>query len=420
MAALRPVLSWKASIARSWSTYGQTSTQNVGTIFSQQVFSISKSATDTASLQLLADQVIYAGGRSRMAVDVAKEVVLATRANLVAIEQEVLYRAVTAFMEIRRTSEALALRENNVKVITQELRAARDRFDVGEVTRTDVALAEARLASAKSALAAAQGNLVSAREEYIAAVGHAPRGLVAPAGLPNLPENVDDARAHALREHPQMVAMRHQVSAAELGVAIAEGAKMPTVSVGTALTYSGDVGKRDFTRSGSLTIGAQGPIYSGGALEAAVRKARASRDAQRGSQHVVQSDIIRNVGNAYVQLNVARANRSSFESQVRAATVAFRGVREEAKLGARTTLDVLDAEQELLLARTNLSSAQVDEAIASYAVLGTMGLLTADALHLDVPRFDPEAYYNQVRRAPATYSRQGRDLDRVLRALGEK
>lgn len=422
MASLRPVLSWQGSVERSWGTGG--SVQRVGAIPAlgipgQEMLVVGKTVDKTASLRLILEQVLYAGNRNRLGVDAAKEAVLATRSGLISIEQQVLFRAVSAFMEMRRAYESVALRENNVRVIRQEVRAARDRFEVGEITRTDVALAEARLSAAQSALAAAQGNLVAAQEEYIAVVGHKPGNLVSPRSLPTLPGDVDTAKARAVRQHPEMHRAQHQVAGAEIGVLIAEGAKQPTVSLSGSLNYSSDIGGRDFSRGGSIGVTAGGPIYSGGALASQVRQAKAQRDAARGNLHVIQRDVIQNVGNAYVQLRVARASRASFESQVRAATVAFRGVREEAKLGARTTLDVLDAEQELLDARNSLISSQVDEAVAAYAVLASMGLLTAEALQLDVPSFDPEAYYNMVKTAPAGVSRQGRELDRVLKALGK-
>jgi len=201
---------------------------------------------------------------------------------------------------------------------------------------------------------------------------------------------------------------------------IAESVKKPTVTLQGRYGVTENFDNSAYNRGGSITLGASGPIYSGGALDASIRQSVANRDAARGQLHVVRLDIEQNVGNAYANLRVSRANRTSFEEQVRAATVAFRGVREEATLGARTTLDVLDAEQELLNARASLISAQVDETIAAYQVLSSLGLLTADALKLDVPQFDPSAYYNLVKTAPINRSKQGAELDRVLRALGKE
>jgi outer membrane protein len=304
-------------------------------------------------------------------------------------------------------------------VITEELRAARDRFAVGDITRTDVALAESRLAAAESNLASAEGQYMAAVEEYRASVGKRPGALVAPAGLPRIPGDAEQAKAVAVRQHPDMIRVQHLVTANELGIAIAEAAMSPTLSLRGAMNLTENLDTDAASRTGSISLQAGGPIYQGGRLSALVRQAMARRDDARGNLHVVRHNIQQNVGNAYVQLTVARASRAASEAQVRAATVAFRGVREEATLGTRTTLDVLDAEQELLNARANLISAQVDETIAAYSVLASLGELTAASLQLNVPQYDPASYYNLVKAAPVK-SRQGADLDRVLRALGKE
>jgi len=154
-------------------------------------------------------------------------------------------------------------------------------------------------------------------------------------------------------------------------------------------------------------------------LNSLVRQAVANRDATRGQLHQVVDQVSQNVGNAYAQLRIARASLESSDRQVRAATVAFRGVREEAALGARTTLDVLNAEQELLDARSRRISAQVDESIAAYRVLSSMGRLTTTDLRLNVQQYDPVSYYNLVKDSPSNLSKQGEQLDRVLQSLGK-
>jgi outer membrane protein len=422
IAALRPVVSWTGDLTRNFGTTGVSTPVTTfvgGTPVTTNEIVTNGSAATTTSINLLAEITLFDGGRNRLGIEVAKEAVLATRSGLISAEQQVLLRAVEAFMEMRRSTETVALRRNNVRVIGQELRAARDRFEVGEVTRTDVALADARLSAARSSLAAAEGQLQIAIEEYRAVTGRKPGNLVAPRGLPRIPSNVDQAKAIALRDHPEMLRAQRLVTVNELGIALAEAAMSPTVTLSGRYGVTENIGARDFNRGGSIGLNARGPIYSGGALNSAVRKARAERDAARGSLHTVRQDIAQAVGNAYARLRVANASRGAFEDQVRASTVAFRGVREEAKLGARTTLDVLDAEQELLDARANLVSAQVDEMVAGYAVLFTIGQLTADDLGLAVPRYDPAEYYNLVKDAPASLSKQGRELDRVLRAIGK-
>ena len=365
-----------------------------------------------AGLQLSAQLTLYDGGASQLAIEAQKELVLATRESLLGVEQQVLLRVVEAYMEVRRSSEFVALRQNNVRLITQELRAAQDRFDVGEITRTDVAAAEARLALARSQLAAEEGGLVRAIAEYVAAVGRRPGNLsvVSPAPLSH---SIPEARALALRSHPAVLEAQRNVTVAELNIARAEAAVRPNVTLNGSIRVD-----QDGNDTESIGINVGGPIYQGGRLSSAVRDAMARRDAARAGLLVTAQQIEQNVSNAYSFLEVARASRDASERQVRAASVAFQGVREEATLGARTTLDVLNAEQELLNARANLISAQVDEVIASYAVLSAMGQLTAEKLRLNVQLYDPAAYYNLVRDAPTVTSEQGRALDRVLEAIG--
>ena len=306
-----------------------------------------------------------------------------------------------------------------MRLITQELRAAQERFEVGEVTRTDTSLAEARLAAARSQLAAAQGALTVAREQYLAIVGRTPGALQPLRSLPQFPTSVDEAKAIAVRSHPQVKSVQHQVAASELNILRAEAAMKPTVRLSGRLTVTEGLDTDRFTRGGSIGLEAGGPIYQGGRLTSLVRQSMANRDSARGQLHQVIDQVSQNVGNAYAQFRIAQASLESSDRQVRAATVAFRGVREEAALGARTTLDVLNAEQELLNARSARISAQVDEGIAAYRVLSTLGRLTATDLKLNVQQYDPVSYYNLVKDGPIQKSQQGQQLDRVLKALGK-
>lgn len=397
LAALRPVITWQTQAVYA-------STAGTGQSLSDDL---------SGSISVSASLLLYDGGAGDLATQAQKELVLQTRQGLVQVEQQVLFRTVAAYMEVRRASEFLALRRSNVGLIDQELRAARDRFEVGEVTRTDVALAEARRAAARSELAAAEGALAQSVEEYRAAVGRAPGRLdvVSPA---QLQQSREAARDFAVRRHPDVLGAQHGVSAAELNILRARTALEPNLSL------NGTVGlnnQGDSTQRLSLTYG--GTLYQGGQLQSVIRQAQARRDASRANLLVVTQGVSQNVGNAYAVLRVAQASREASRLQITAARTAFRGVREEATLGARTTLDVLNAEQELLDAQANAISAQAEEVIASYRVLAAMGLLTAEHLNLGVQLYDPAAYYNLVGNAPATLSRQGQALDRVLEAIGE-
>ncbi len=370
----------------------------------------------SASASLSASMLLHDFGRSQLGVDSAKETVLATRAALVDIENTVLLNTVTAFLAVRRSDAFVELRQNNVRLLTEQLRATRDRFEVGEVTRTDVSLAEARLAAARSGLAAEQGGLAQAREQYKAVVGVYPGRLAAPPRTPAIPGTEEAARGIARQYNPQVVQVQHQVKAAEIGVERAARSIYPTLEASGSFGIDEDGDDRT-----SLGITLSGPIYQGGAIVSGLRKAQASRDQVRALLYSTGLLVDQQVGNAYANLAVAIASIDASDRQVRAAQLALEGVREELQLGARTTLDVLDQEQELLDAQTSRVSAAVDRQVAVYQVLDSMGKLTAEGLGLNVPIYDPAAYYNAVKDAPLhNVSPQGKKLDRVLKALGRE
>lgn len=406
MANLRPVIQYTASYGRNVSQL----TAGGATL----------SAFTSAGFEVTASVVIWAGGRGKMLLEVAREQVLATRAALVNVEQQVLLSAVSAYVDVRLQQEIVALRESNVRVITQEQRAARDRFEVGEVTQTDVSLAEAALAASKANLAAAQGALMVARERFKATVGHYPGKLAALPKTPSIPKTLEEAKSVAERSHPVVTQAQHQVKAADLNVKIAGTSFEPTFSGNVGVTHSFEgqrFGNTDTTDYG-LGLQMSQTFYAGGKNAATYRKALAGKEqAQAGLlQTVVQ--VSEGVGQAWAQLAVAHASIEAGRQQVQASQKAFDGVREEAKLGARTTLDVLNAEQDLLSARASRLEAEANRYVGIYQVLSSMGLLTADHLGLGVPSFDPEAYYKAVKDAPA-HSAQGKALDRILKSIGD-
>jgi outer membrane protein len=409
-AALRPIISYTADVTRN---FGDAQSRNVLT----GIGTTNNLEQTVLSTGLVGELLLYDGGSSVLAREAAKETVLATRQQLISLEQSVLLRAVQAYLTVVATREAVSLRQNNLRLLQQELQAAQDRFDVGEVTRTDVAQAESSLAEARSGLATAQGNLLQANEEYRNVVGRTPGALNPLPQLPQINRSLEDARAFAVRTHPDLRAAQHQVAAAELNIDRAEAALNPRITANAGLGISDSTSGNDFTRSGSIGIQLGGPIYQGGALSSGIRRAMATRDAQRGNLLEVQKTVSQNVGNAYAALSSQRASLEASEERIRAARIAFEGVREEAALGARTTLDVLDAEQELLDAETSRISAEANLYIAAYAVLQSVGRLTAQELNLNVQIYDPAAYYNLVKDAPVPSSRQGQQLDQVLRSL---
>ncbi|MGV6838716.1 MAG: TolC family outer membrane protein [Planktomarina sp.] len=394
-ASLRPVINWVAQVQ-------------------SQRLTEPGITTDTSSITLSAEWLLYDFGRTDLRVESLKETVLATRAQLVGIEQNVLLQAASAYLNYSRAVDAEALRQSNVKLIAEQLRAAEDRFDVGEVTRTDVETAKARLAAANAQLAQAAGDRVRAAAEFQRAVGHKPGTLSTPAGLPRLPSSVNAALSAARKNHPDMIATKHQVTASELVVQQAELARRPQLKLSLSATENNTDGTGLI---GSIGATASGQLYGGGAISSQQRQAVARRDAARSGLLVTGQIVDQNVRNAYVLLEVARASAAASDRQIRAASVAFRGVQEEATLGARTTLDVLNAEQELLDARTSRLSAGMDEQIAAYTILAATGQMTAKALNLGVKTYDPTEYYNMVNGGA---SERGNALDRVLRSIGGK
>lgn len=394
ISALKPVIAFSAAAT--------------GTNANSNSFDYSASGTLSAQITL------YDNNRSRLGVEAAKEAVLAGREGLVLAEQQILFRAIDAYLNVRRQRQLVSLRNNNLTLLNRELSAAQDRFDVGEVTRTDVALAEARMASARGDLASAQGALSRAIAEYANAVGRKPGDLQAVKPVPSPAKLVAAAVEFAQRNHPSAKRAQREVTVAELNVARAEAA------MGSTVTLTGRIGiDDDFDTTETARIELSQPIYQGGRLSSLVRQAQARRDASLTNVLVASNDVRQSVENAFADLSIARAQIESAERQVRAAQTAFNGVREEAKLGARTTLDVLDAEQELLNARTQRISALIDERRASYGVLVSMGVLTADYLKLGIQTYDPAGYYELVKDSPARKSKQGQQLDRILKGLNK-
>lgn len=374
--------------------------------------------TSNASASLVAEYLVYDGGARRFAVEAAEETVLATREQLVALEQQVLLDAVTAYMNVWRDIQVVGVRERNVRVIIQQLRAAQDRFEVGEDTRTDVAQAEAQLATARSQLAGAQGALDISRELFNLAVGRYPNGLSSPGSLPNTPRTEAAAQALARQQHPAIRALQHEVTAAELGIEQARAGIRPRLSLEGRATETFESPTFEGT-SATIGLTLTQPIYRGGQLLSLERQSRAQAAAVRfGLNQQVRLNL-QGVGNAWALMNIASAQIQAADQRIAAAELAFAGVQEEASLGARTTLDVLDAEQDVLDARISRIEAQTDLYLSSYQLLSASGLLTVQALNLNVPEYDPSAYADMFSNAPSRVnSPRGAQLDSMLERIG--
>lgn len=377
-AGLRPQASADASYGLGWD-----SNPNFGRPDSSDPFAAGVSVS----------QPLYDGGRTLNSVRARSADVLAARARLTQLEQTVFFDVATAFLDVRRDIEREQLARNNVRVIAEELRASEDRFSVGEVTRTDVSQARARLAESNANLASATGQLERSRQNFRALVGLEPVNLGAPPAMPPLPQSLEEARTIALETHPLIAAVRADESAASSDVRAAIAALLPTLDAVASVDFSDDLvfkdGDGDDTLSATLGLRATVPLYQGGAEYSRIRQSQAQVSEARANILAEGRERQRVAEAAWTELLVARANIRSTTEQVSAAQLAFEGVREEAIVGSRTTLDVLDAEQELLDARTRLVESQRDEAVAAYGLLSAIGALTAADLNLDVARYDP-------------------------------
>ena len=402
VATLRPTLSYFAQTQLVDNEAGDSPLDDGGT-------------NRTTSFGIDLSWTLFDWGQRAFQIGGAKETVLATRWLLTDLEQDVLGQAVDAYLQLALAVRTVDVRESNLRLLQTQLQASRDRFEVGEVTRTDVAIAEAALAGAQSELAAARGQVDISRELYRQATGSLPgSSLSALPPSPSIPPTAEGAQALAVQIAPTIKALQHQIVGADLGVQVAEASRRPSV------TLNGQIAETEGRGARGVTLRAGGPIYTGGSLASNVRQATARANALRAQLANEARTVTFQVGQAYAQLMVAKSQLMASEEQVRSAQLAFEGFREEALLGARTTLDVLDAEQQLLDARVARLQADTNVEGAVYDVLGAIGLLTTEHLGLSVERYDPDAYYQAVRTAPATLPRsdRGNRRDRVLKRFG--
>ncbi|WP_417598899.1 TolC family outer membrane protein [Pararhodobacter oceanensis] len=387
----------------------------VSTAMATRGTSTGYSTTYSMNFALSVSATLFDFGRSRMAVEATREQVLSARAGLVAVEQNVLFDAAQAYMSLFSEMQTVELQRNSVSVIEEQLRAARERFELGDSTRTDVAIAQARLAAARSGLAAAQGNVAVAREQFNLVVGRYPGSLRQPPRLPTLPSSLAAAQDIARRFHPAITQAQHQVTAADLATEIAGTQRMGTVTGGLT-AQSTIIGSSSDTDSLSANMRYAVPIYNGGRLNSAERQAVARGEAQRAALHQMVATVQQAVAANWSQLQVARATLAAGDLQIEASQSAYDAVRAEVELGSRTTLDLLNAEQELLDARSARIQASTTVQVAAYALLNSMGQMTVEALRLGIPTYDVEAYGAGLRGGSprATPSEQGIRLDRIM------
>jgi outer membrane protein len=341
-------------------------------------------------------QTLWDGNRTANNVRAAESSVLMARETMRNAEVTTLQQAATAYMDVLRDAAVVELRRANIKVLEVQLQQTRDRFQVGEVTRTDVAQAESSLATGKADYAVAQATQDASVASYRRLIGVAPKQLQPAQPIEKLlPPTLDESIALGLAEHPQILGALHQVDVAESNVKVAEGALLPSAAVQGSLQQQTDVsGYPNYSQASVSVVGQINiPIYQGGAEYAAVRQAKERVGQARLGVDSARIVIRGAVATYWGQLQSSRAAIVAYQAAVKAAEVALNGVREEAKVGQRTTLDVLNAQQTLLNTRVQLVTAQHDRVVASYNVMAAIGRLSAESLGLGVSAYDPNVHY---------------------------
>lgn len=351
---------------------------------------------DDLSIQM--KQPIFSGFSTVQAVNAAKSQVRAGRQGLVNAEQGILLDAVASYMDVVRDKAVLDLRENNEKVLKEHLKSYRKRYKVGNLTRTDVAQSEARAEGATAARIAAEGNLKVSQANFFSIVGLDPDGLEDVAEFKqNLPATLDEAIDYAMDHNPQIKAAKHAKDAAEYTVKSKKGELLPQVDMTAAAGHQHEqmtVDKGDYWQvKANLTV----PIYSAGADYASIRQARQNENKAKIVWDKTVQDVRAGVISAWEYYTASKAQLSSIETQIKASKMALDGVIREAKVGSRTVLDVLDAEQEHLNNQVSLVRTHRDAIVSGYALLAVIGRLNPADLGLSVKPYDSTEYYEDVK-----------------------
>lgn len=370
--------------------------------------------TDSVSATVSLSQTLYSGGRIARGIDAAEAGVLSGRETLRSIEQQVLAAVIQAYVDVQRDMEILRIREANLAVLRRQLDESNARFEVGEITRTDVSQSEARLAQSEADLAGAQAQLSVSRAAYAAVVGQAPANLETPPVLPGIPGDFEVALDIGLAENPGVVAAQYDLQAAEARHAQAKSAYMP--SVGLTSSYGGSTAISDFDLSDRTTqfqagVSVSVPLFTGGLNRSRVAQALEQANAAQIEIERQKRSVLQNVSSAYANVISSRAQLQAGEAGVRAARVAAEGVRQEQQVGLRTTLDVLNGELELRNAEINLAVATRNQYVAQANLLSAMGRLSGEDL---APGID---IYDAGENAARVRNRGGLPWDGVIETL---
>jgi outer membrane protein len=354
---------------------------------------------DEASGQFTVTQPLYRGGRTRASTNRAENQVMGERARLIQQEQTSFTNVINAYVGVIQAQQVLQLDISNEQVLAKQLQATNDRFRVGEITRTDVAQAEAALAGATATRQTAEGNLATARATYQRTVGYLPPGdLVPPQPLAVPVKSEQDAVTLAGANNPQVIAALYDDASARDAVDVAYSALMPQVSLQGQVFSNVNTLQSQYQANGySVTANLSVPLYQGGSEYAAIRQARQTQQQTRKLVDDARRASRQSAVQAWETLVAARAAVESTRAQIRANRIALEGVEREAIVGSRTTLDVLNAQQALLQSQVTLVQNLANLVTASYQIASAVGRLTAHDLNLAVPMYDETAYYNAVR-----------------------
>jgi outer membrane protein len=351
------------------------------------------------SAGLTVSQTVYNGNQTANRTRAAESQVSGAREGLRVLEQQVLFSAAQVYMDYLRDAATVEVQKSNVRVLEQTLKQTRDRFNVGEVTRTDVAQSEAQLAAGRTQEQTAESQLTTTRSNFRRIIGNDPVGLAPGSPVDRfLPRALPAAVEISLIENPNVTAAMYGIDVNFLQVKVAEGALLPTVSVQASVQQANDQQltiQKTFTASAVAQLSV--PIYQGGGEYSLIRQSKETLAQQRLVLDTTRDQTRANTVSAWGQLEAGKAQVSSAQAQVTASEIALNGVREEAKAGQRTTLDVLNAQQTLVNARIALVNAQHDRVVASYSVLQAIGRLSPQGLNLPTTTYDPSVHYHQVR-----------------------
>ena len=352
------------------------------------------------SLNLQVTQPVYSGGRTVAQTSQAINTVQSTRAQTLAVETSVFQAVAQAYLDVVRDQALVEVNRNNVGVLRKQLEATQDRFRVGEVTRTDVAQAEASLAQAVGQLVTTQGNLENSRAEYVRTVGHSPGTLLLPRERPALPATLEEAVSLAQSNNFNVISANFAELAARDNIDFVRGQLQPQISiVGTLSRALAPSITLNGARQQSGVIAAQMtmPLYEGGAIYSQTRQAQQTVGQRRSQVDDARRAAVQLTTQNWSTLQAARASISSFASAVRAAQIALEGTQQEALVGTRTVLDVLVQNQTLLQTQSQLVTAEHDAALAEFNVAAATGRLIAPELKLPVKLYDMERHYKAVR-----------------------